>query len=504
MKVTDIQAAFVSAVVLASLPAGTVATSHKRFHQLPNKKHTHLRSHTVEDANSIVKRGTCPFPTDDPNLVAITPDAENAGWAMSPDQPCQPGHYCPIACKPGMVMAQWDPTSSYNYPQSMNGGLWCDNSGTVHKPFPNKPYCVEGTGSVVAVNDCGEPMSWCQTVLPGNEAMLIPTLVTSSATLAVPDTSYWCSTAAHYYINPPGSTIADCVWGVSSKPVGNWAPYVAGANADDNGNTFVKIGYNPIWQGSGLASTLPTFGVKIECPDGGCNGLPCEITPNSAGSVDSNESAVGAGNAAFCVVTVPKGGVANIVTFNVDGSSGSSGSSGDDSGSSSSSSAQPSSTAQGLQAGGFAAQEEKATSTTSTTAQASSTEVSTTAASSTTVSSTTAAASSTTTAAESTTQTTDASSATTSAGTTAAASTTGEASSTAFQAQGHVSVKPGMFHENGTSPQQTTAAPSGPSQTQAVSAPVTSTTKKGEAGRQQGSTAFAGLIVAFVAAACFL
>lgn len=119
MKVTDVQAAFASAVVLLSLPASTVASSHRRLHQLPNKKHTHLRSHTVEDANSIVKRGQCAFPTDDPNLVAVTPDAQNAGWAMSPDQPCKPGSYCPIACKPGMVMAQWDPDSSYTYPASM-------------------------------------------------------------------------------------------------------------------------------------------------------------------------------------------------------------------------------------------------------------------------------------------------------------------------------------------------------------------------------------------------
>ncbi|KAL7950282.1 hypothetical protein V8C42DRAFT_341130 [Trichoderma barbatum] len=497
MKVTDVQAALASAVVLLSLPAGTVASSHKRFHQLPNKKHTHLRPHTVENSNSIVKRGTCAFPTDDPNLVAVTPDAENAGWAMSPDQPCLAGHYCPIACKPGMVMAQWDPDSTYSYPSSMNGGLFCDESGTVKKPFPNKPNCVEGTGSVVAVNKCGKPMSWCQTVLPGNEAMLIPTLVTSQATIAVPDPSYWCSTAAHYYINPPGSSVADCVWGVPSKDVGNWSPYVAGANTDSNGNTFVKLGWNPIWQDSDLKNTLPTFGVKIECPDGGCNGLPCEISPNPEGSVDSNESAVGAGNAAFCVVTVPKGGVANVVAYNVDGSSGSGG---DDSDSGSSSSAQPSSTPHGLKAGGFAQQGQKATSTT-TTAQPSSTESSTTeAASSTEATSTTAAASSTTTTAESTTETTD-STTTTKAG---SSTSNGKASSTATQGRAHASVKPGMFHENGTSSHQTTSAPSEPSQTQVDSAPVTTTTKKGEAGRQQGSTAFAGLIVAFVAAACFL
>lgn len=293
-----------------------------------------------------------------------------------------------------------------------------------------------------------------------------------------------------YYINPPGSTAADCVWGTSSKPVGNWSPYVAGANTDSNGETFVKIGWNPIYTGSSLMSTLPTFGVKIECPDGGCNGLPCSITPNSSGDVDSNESAVGAGGASFCVVTVPKGGTANIVTFNTDGSSGS------DSDDSSSSSAEPSSTVAELKAGGFAAQAEKATST----AAASSTEVSSTVPAST-EASTTAAASAT--AEESTTaQTTEATTATSAAASeTDASSTTAKASKATF-AHARPSVNPGMFHENGTSP-QTTAAPSGPSQSPADSAPVTTTTKKGEAGRQQGSPAFAGLIVAFVAAACF-
>lgn len=49
-----------------------------------------------------------------------------------------------------------------------------------------------------AVNKCGSKLSFCQTVLPGNEAMLIPTLVESKATIAVPDESYWAGTAAQY------------------------------------------------------------------------------------------------------------------------------------------------------------------------------------------------------------------------------------------------------------------------------------------------------------------
>lgn len=76
------------------------------------------------------------------------------------------------------------------------GGLHCDEDGNIVKPFPDKPVCVDGTGTVKAVNNCADKLSYCQTVLPGNEAMLIPTLVESEAVLAVPGPDYWCSTAA--------------------------------------------------------------------------------------------------------------------------------------------------------------------------------------------------------------------------------------------------------------------------------------------------------------------
>jgi len=129
-----------------------------------------------------------------------------------------------------------------------------------------------------------------------------------------------------YYINPPGVGDEGCIWGDSSKPIGNWAPYVAGANTDKSGQTFVKLGFNPIFEfeGAGLEKNPLTFGVKIECPGGGCNGLPCELNPakKGLGDVVSNQSAVGAGGSSFCVVTVPSGSKANIVVFNTDGSSG--------------------------------------------------------------------------------------------------------------------------------------------------------------------------------------
>jgi len=117
--------------------------------------------------------------------------------------------------------------------------------------------------------------------------MLIPTNVDGEAVLAVPGTDYWAKTAAHYYVNPPGvSTTEGCVWGTKDKPVGNvsadvaggpgslcqtltvvqWAPYVAGANAMDDGETFVTVGWNPIYIEPDVAfrDEMPDYGVRIE------------------------------------------------------------------------------------------------------------------------------------------------------------------------------------------------------------------------------------------------
>jgi hypothetical protein len=106
--------------------------SHSNHNILEARHHHHRRdAHTSKSeagnvlemwtpVEEVEKRGgQCQFPTN-VGLVPVTPDQQNAGWAMSPNQPCLPGNYCPYACPPGQMMAQWDPAAtSYTYPISM-------------------------------------------------------------------------------------------------------------------------------------------------------------------------------------------------------------------------------------------------------------------------------------------------------------------------------------------------------------------------------------------------
>jgi hypothetical protein len=80
-----------------------------------------------------------------------------------------------------------------------DGGLRCNENGEIEKPFPEKPYCYTGESTFTCKNNAAAGVAVCQTVLPGNEAMLIPTYVNvddDEISLAVPGTEYWAETAA--------------------------------------------------------------------------------------------------------------------------------------------------------------------------------------------------------------------------------------------------------------------------------------------------------------------
>jgi hypothetical protein len=123
------------------------------------------------------------------------------------------------------------------------------------------------------------------------------------------------------------------VWGSNQNPWGNWAAYVAGANTDASGLTYVKLGWNPIYlePTTPFRDVPPTFGAEIVCNGDDCVGLPCKIDPAvSAVNEVTGAGTDGAGGAAFCVVTVPAGSSADIVVF--DGSGGNGGDNGGDNG----------------------------------------------------------------------------------------------------------------------------------------------------------------------------
>ncbi|KAJ1680191.1 hypothetical protein EV182_000516 [Spiromyces aspiralis] len=221
--------------------------------------------------------GKCEFPWPDPNngdhVVPITIDQGNAGWAMSPDQSCKPNSWCPYACAPGYYSTQWDPNAKApNGPGSMNGGLYCDANGKLSKPSPGRPFCQMGLGNARIQNTLGQPVSACQTVYPGNEAMIIPTVVqpSGSSVINVVPKDYWCQTSAQYYVNLADSTDAQCIWGTSDKPVGNWGPYIFGAGQGKDGNTYVSVQYNPLYIEKGF-DPKNVYNVAIECEGEGCN-----------------------------------------------------------------------------------------------------------------------------------------------------------------------------------------------------------------------------------------
>lgn len=484
MKSATFRALVGSALLSLAANPFVAASGHRHLHQRHSPNHTHGDQFELVKPRRLVNRaGQCAFP-ESAGLVAITPGSSNAGWAMSPDQECTAGSYCPYACPPGQLMNQWKVGSTYTYPESMYGGLFCDKSGSITKPFPSKDYCVDGVGTVSAVNKCGKVVAVCQTVLPGNEAMLIPTSVESNAVIAVPGTSYWDATAAHFYVNPPGYTTDEaCLWGTSAAGIGNWSPYVIGANQDATGDTFVKLGWNPVYTDA-FSGVKPSFGMKIEC-DGNCVGLPCSIDPSTDGfgGVTSAESATGAGGADFCVVTVTSGS-ASIVFFNTDGSSDDSSPS---SSSSSSTTAEPtpeptteSTTASALVVLGLHA----APSTTSTTSTP------TTTSSSTSISSTSVAVIT-----------------PSSPPTTLVVPSSSHYQSSIVKS---VTAQGGIFQEHdGNSTRTKTAGDSSAvtasanlADGTAAAAAATTSSKSDASNPDQGQAAFAGLVVAFVAAAC--
>ncbi|KXN71932.1 hypothetical protein CONCODRAFT_26348, partial [Conidiobolus coronatus NRRL 28638] len=222
----------------------------------------------------------CQLPLHD-HIVPITPGLPNSGWAMSPHERCSAGSWCPYACKSGMYSAQWDPQSKCSLgPKcgSKNGGLFCNSKGELVKPFPDRPYCEEGLTGVQISNQLAGSVSICQTVFPGNEAMIIPTVAHSNEmlNLLTPPSTYWFNTSAHFYVNMPNTDASHCIWGQPDYPVGNWAPFIIGTNEGFQKNIFVSVQVNPLFIESGLIEKFRSYTIRFKCR-GNCPGYECSV-----------------------------------------------------------------------------------------------------------------------------------------------------------------------------------------------------------------------------------
>jgi len=123
MKFTTLQAAIGSASLVFSATPVAANLGHRHAHQqYAKRQHVHRHDHAEVVAAPKVeaRKARCQLP-DDPDLVRV-PGADNNGFAMSPDEPCVDGTWCPLACVSGKLMAQWKPNTSYTYPESMVGG----------------------------------------------------------------------------------------------------------------------------------------------------------------------------------------------------------------------------------------------------------------------------------------------------------------------------------------------------------------------------------------------
>ncbi|KAJ1823584.1 hypothetical protein LPJ60_001442 [Coemansia sp. RSA 2675] len=242
------------------------------------------------------------------HVVPLTPSSSNGGWAMSPNQQCKPGGWCPYACAPGYYSAQWDPAAtSYNGHGSMNGGLYADANGRLSKPFPDRPFCAPGMFNARIVNKLGRSVSACQTVYPGNEAMIIPSVAQAGGVtdLNVVPSTYWLGTSSQFYVNLAGSSEEQCIWGDDHSPIGNWAPYIFGGGEARDGNTYISVQFNPLYTSMGF-KVSDAYNVKIQCTQGNCN-----FPPGGQCKCEQGQCSVNNG----CTVTLPKGAKADFILY---------------------------------------------------------------------------------------------------------------------------------------------------------------------------------------------
>eukprot|EP00210_Caulerpa_lentillifera_P000201 g196.t1 len=207
----------------------------------------------------------CPLPDRD-NTVCLPGSRRGStiarGWALDPkSQACKPGVHCLYACAPGFYWTTYNQreTSNFdhanahqrghcdgtwNYGTSTHGVL-CKEDGTL--AMPNKPLCAMGETYVYAENKLDTHVFICQTVFPGHEIFLIPTLVRpgESVMITTQPVDFWHGpsyskpTHGDFYVSFAGADIMEaCTWDEFSPSGAALLPYELGSGVEDNGVVY--------------------------------------------------------------------------------------------------------------------------------------------------------------------------------------------------------------------------------------------------------------------------
>ncbi|VEU22000.1 DEKNAAC102984 [Brettanomyces naardenensis] len=306
-----------SLILATAATAAPVALPHAAHHSHKKSSGKKFQSKDIDgnlddfsDPTDDFVDGTIPcstFPTND-GVISVGWVGLN-GWASisnangETSDSCTDGYYCSYACQPGMTKTQWP--SAQPADGSTVGGLYC-KAGFLYRTNQNTNHlCEWGAKSASIQSQLKDVVSLCRTDYPGSENMVIPTEVEggSSKPLCVIDEDTYFTwegkkTSAQYYVNNAGVSAEDgCIWGDSSKAVGNYAPLVIGAGYTD-GLAYISLIPNPNSVKAG------NFNVEIVAADNSEINGDCSYS-NGAFSGDGTDG---------CTVTVKSGSA--ILKFN--------------------------------------------------------------------------------------------------------------------------------------------------------------------------------------------
>jgi len=209
---------------------------------------------------------TCALP-DQQGVVCLPPSRRGSniakGWALDPkSQACKPGVHCLYACEPGYYWTTYNQaeTSNYDYEHAQQkghcDGTWnygtsthgvlCKQDGTLDLP-KDKPLCQLGETYVYAENQLDTHVFLCQTIFPGHEIFLIPTLVKpgESVMITTQPANFWHGptyskpTHGDFYVSFAGADIMEaCSWDEFSPSGASLLPYEIGSGVEDNGAVY--------------------------------------------------------------------------------------------------------------------------------------------------------------------------------------------------------------------------------------------------------------------------